>query len=179
MSVPECVQCGKNLAGSHAHRKYCSPRCKGRWRTAHPSPPRGLGHRCRMCGTSIPIGPGQHNKWLCSDKCRRDSISKSVREFHLRQPSASETYHAKAKEKRLPDNNLVRFYRTNPDAPKACESCGERRVLDVAHRPECRRNGAWRSSKNCQWPLMVWVLCPTCHALVDRMHYPPVDLGLV
>jgi len=25
---------------------------------------------------------------------------------------------------------------------------------------------------------MVWVLCPTCHALLDRMHYPPEELGL-
>jgi hypothetical protein len=31
---------------------------------------------------------------------------------------------------------------------------------------------------NMQWPEMVWVLCPTCHRLLDRMHYPPTDLGL-
>ena len=53
-----------------------------------------------------------------------------------------------------------------------------RGALDVAHKPGHERVGAWRSAANCVWPTMVWVLCPTCHALLDRMHYPPEDLGL-
>jgi hypothetical protein len=60
----------------------------------------------------------------------------------------------------------------------ACESCGEGRVLDVAHKPHARRYGAWRSAQNCKWPDMVWILCPTCHALLDRMNYPPEELRL-
>ena len=40
------------------------------------------------------------------------------------------------------------------------------------------RNGQWRNINNTQWPEQVWVLCPTCHALVDRMRYSPEELGL-
>lgn len=175
---PKCVECGIELPGSHIHRRYCSPRCKARWRKKH-GPPKGVhSHKCRICGTSFRIGAGQHNKWLCSAKCRRASQALSIRTFHERRPQQEAIYRARTKAKRLPDSNLVRFYRTNRTAPKACECCGEQRVLDVAHKPNAKRLGAWRSSANCKWPSMVWVLCPTCHALIDRMHYPPEDLGL-
>ena len=36
--------------------------------------------------------------------------------------------------------------------------------------------GSWGNSGS--RPNHVWVLCPTCHALLDRMHYLPSDLGL-
>jgi hypothetical protein len=29
-----------------------------------------------------------------------------------------------------------------------------------------------------RWPEKVWVLCPTCHRLLDRMNYSPSELGL-
>ena len=166
------------MPGSHVHRKYCSQKCKGRYRKKNPSPPKENGHICRICGKWFPIGKGQHNKWLCSDQCRRESVAKSTREFHLRNPHKENLYRQRTKAKRLPDSNLIRFRRTNPNAPKKCESCGENRVLDVAHKPGKERNGAWRNSQNCKWPDMVWVLCPTCHALIDRMHYSPEELGL-
>ena len=137
-----------------------------------------LEHRCRMCDKPFPIEPGQGNKWLCSEDCRRASTAKSVREFHRRRPQAEAIYRMRTKDKRLPDANNMRFYRTNPDAPKACESCGEDRVIDVAHKPGHERHGSHRSSVNCKWPEMVWVLCPTCHALLDRMHYSTEDMGL-
>jgi hypothetical protein len=93
-------------------------------------------------------------------------------------PEKEPIYRKKTKAKQLPDSNLLRFRRHNPDAPKACESCGENRVLDIAHKPGHERNGAWRNSENCKWPEKVWVLCPTCHALLDRMNYAPEELGL-
>ena len=173
-----CVQCTAPMPGSNSHRRYCSGRCKAAWRRAHPGPPATDGHNCRMCGAWFALGPGQHNKWLCSAECRRASNAKSVRTFHIRQPAAEAIFRERTKAKRLPEGNLTRFYRTNPDAPRACEACGESRVLDVAHKPTHRRNGEWRSSQNCKWPSMVWVLCPTCHALLDRMHYPIGELGL-
>lgn len=175
---PKCVECGVEMPGSHIHRMYCSTRCKGRWRKKN-APPAGVqSHNCRVCGTTFPIGPGQYNKWLCSAECRRASNARSVRTFHERRPQQEAIYRARTKAKRLPNNNLARFYRTNPHAPRACECCGEHRVLDVAHKPGAERRGAWRSSQNCKWPEMVWVLCPTCHMLLDRMHYPPEELGL-
>lgn len=172
-----CVECGISVIGSYVNRKYCSTRCKARWRKKNPANPTN-GHACRICGVIFPLLPGQGNKWLCSVECRKASAAKSVRNFHVRQPLAEKAYRAKTKAKKLPEGNLVRFRRTNPDAPRECESCGDDRVLDVAHKPGFERFGAHRSPANCQWPNMVWVLCPTCHALLDRMHYPPEDLNL-
>jgi hypothetical protein len=157
---------------------YCSTRCKAKYRKAQGSPSREAGHNCRICGTHFPIGPGQHNKWLCSDECRRASVAKSMREFHKRRPLAEAAYRAKTKAKRLPESNLVRFRRNNPDAPTCCEACGEDRVLEIAHKPSHPRLGAWRSVANTKWPEKVWILCPTCHRLLDRMNYTPSELGL-
>lgn len=175
---PTCVECAVEMTGSHIHRRYCSGRCKARWRAKHGPKEPVSHHACRICGTSFEIGPGQANKWLCSAPCRRASAAQSVRTFHDRRPQQEAIYRARTKEKRLPDNNLLRFYRTNPSAPRACESCGEARVLEVAHKPGAERLGQWRSSVNCRWPELVWVLCPTCHRLLDRMNYTPEELGL-
>ena len=176
---PHCVECGIELPGSHIHRKYCSRRCKGRWRAKTCSAEPVRFHKCRECGVQIELQAGQGNKWLCSAKCRKASTARSVRTFHERRPMQQAIYRARAREKKIPDKNLIRFYRTNPSAPRYCQSCGEDRVLDVAHKPEHPRLGEWRSSKNCKWPEMVWVLCPTCHALIDRMNYTPAEFGLL
>jgi len=173
-----CIECRGVFPPSHSHRKYCSSRCKRKWRLKNGPKEFVTHHACRICSTVFPLHKGQSNKWLCSPVCRRASVAKSVREFHKRRPYAEAVYRARTAEKRLPDSNLVRFYRNNPNAPKACESCNEHRVLDVAHKPKHRRLGAGRSQLNNKWPEMVWVLCPTCHALLDRMHYSPSDLRL-
>lgn len=175
---PHCVECGVALPGSHIHRKYCSARCKGRHRKKH-GPPNGVAfHNCRECGAQIPLAPGQGNKWICSDKCRRAATARSAREFHKRRPAQEAIYRARTKAKVPPDGALLRFYRWNPNAPRGCECCGEARVVEVAHKPEHARLGQRRSRANCQWPDMVWVLCPTCHRLLDRMNYSPAELGL-
>jgi heterodisulfide reductase subunit B len=50
-------------------------------------------------------------------------------------------------------------------------------VLDIAHKPKYKRKGAWRNVKNTT-PEKIWILCPTCHALIDRKGYDPQQLGL-
>lgn len=175
----KCIECKVDLTGSHTQRKFCSGRCKARYRKKHPHGKLLDGHKCRVCGSHIHLGPGQANKWLCSPKCQRAANAKSVREFHARRPLMEATYRARTKDRRHPDNSNVRFYRLNPDAPKACESCGEARVTEVAHKPGHERLGARRSAANWKWPEMVWVLCPTCHRLLDRMNYMPEELGLI
>lgn len=157
-------------------QRYCSPACGAKYRSSQR--PKVTHHQCRTCGKDFPIGPGQNQKWLCSDACRRAKNAKTVREWHLRNPDRAALHRQRRKAKQLPDGNLTRFRRWNPDAPTACQSCGENRVLDIAHKPGRERNGQRRSSKNCKWPDDVWVLCPTCHALIDRMRYPPAELGL-
>lgn len=175
---PACVECGIEMPGSRPDRKYCSIRCKARWwkTNAHMEPV--TSHVCRECGTAFPISRVQHNKWLCSRACIRAANARSTREFHARRPSQMAAYRARTKAKLPPDSQNRRFYRLNPDAPRACESCGETRVTEIAHRPGHERHGERRTAKNMVWPEKVWVLCPTCHRLLDRMHYPPNDLGL-
>lgn len=178
--LQKCLACEVVLPPeSPSHRKYCSGRCKARWLKQHRASPDPItAHQCRMCGRTFSISRTQHNKWLCSIQCRRASNAKSVRTFHLRRPHMEPIYRQRTKAKQLPEGNLIRFRRANPDAPRQCESCGEGRVLDVAHKPGHERFGQWRNSENCKWPEMVWVLCPTCHALLDRMNYPHHELGL-
>lgn len=177
MSKHPCIQCGVEMFGSHSHRKYCSGKCKAAYRRANMLEFDGS-HVCRVCENSFPVGPGENNKWLCSDECRKASNAKSVREFHLRKPLQDAIYRAKTRERVGPDGNQKRFYRNNPDAPRSCESCGESRVLEVAHKPDSWRLGERRSSANCKWPEKVWVLCPTCHRLLDRMNFSVEELGL-
>lgn len=175
---PRCVSCGEAMPGSRHLRKYCSGKCRSRWRKAHPQPPASHGHKCRICGTHITLGRGQYNKWICSAECQRASNAKSVREFYIRRPQIEATYRARTKEKMPPDSQSRRFYALNPCAPRACQACGEDRVVEVAHRPGHERFGQRRSAENMQWPAKVWVLCPTCHRLLDRMRYTPAELGL-
>lgn len=173
-----CVHCRTTLPPSHSHRKYCSGKCKAAYRRTNGGGTVADGHNCRHCDKWFAIGAGQHNKWLCSAECRRASNAKSVREFHLRRPLMEALYREKTKSKQPPDSQNRRFYLLNPNAPKACEACGEARVTEIAHKPGHERMGERRSSANMRWPEKVWVLCPTCHRLLDRMHYPPEDLGL-
>lgn len=176
---PKCRRCQKEMSGAVPMRKYCSIACKSAWRK-ETGPPVGSvkSHICRVCGKEFPIGPGEYNKWLCSVKCRKTRNAQHVRDFHVRKPYAEALYRTRRKEKQLPDSMQIRFYRVNPHAPRACESCDENRVLDVAHKPGHERLGDRRRNDRMKWPDYVWVLCPTCHALIDRMHYPPHELGL-
>lgn len=173
-----CVQCGIEMPSQHIRKRYCSGKCKARYRKLYGGT-LAQGHNCRMCGTRISLKPGQGNKWLCSEDCRRASNAKSVRTFHLRRPEMETLYRARTNQKMPPDSSNRRFYLLNPNAPRACEACGEKRVTEIAHKPGHERLGTRRSKENLKWPEKVWVLCPTCHRLLDRMRYTPEELGLV
>jgi hypothetical protein len=77
------------------------------------------------------------------------------------------------------DTLEVRVRKKFPQLPKSCQAagCTEARVLELAHRPEFKRNGAWRSIALYQ-PHMIWVLCPTHHRLIDRGICAPAEFGL-
>lgn len=173
-----CAECGVEMVGCHSHKQFCSGRCKARFYRKQPAPEFEREHVCRSCGTRFPIGPGQNNKWLCSDECRRNRNALSARTFHERRPQMEALYRARTKARMPIDSQQRRFYSLNPTAPRACEGCGEDRVLEIAHRPGHERLGQRRTSANMKWPEMVWVLCPTCHRLLDRMNYSPQELGL-
>lgn len=171
-----CIECHVHLKG-RPHAKYCSNKCKSRYRKKNPVDFTGY-HKCRVCEKEFPVSKGQHNKWLCSDQCRKASITRSVGAFHKNNPEKEREYRNRSKEKVGPDSNLKRFYNWNPNAPRCCEACGENRVLEIAHKPGYERIGRYRSKANSKWPEMVWVLCPTHHRLIDRMNYEPAEFNL-
>lgn len=178
MYLKNCLNCGVTYETKHSKGVYCTQKCGAayRWKLL----PKGTDkpRACAVCGVQFFATPQNNQKRTCSDACRRARVSEIVRTWRTRNPEREGLYRLRAKEKQLPDSNLARFRRNNPNAPRACESCGDSRVLDLAHKPGKERNGAWRSVGNSRWPEHVWVLCPTCHALHDRMRYPPEELGL-
>ncbi len=175
----KCNSCDEILCVEKPyHTKFCSNKCRARWNKKFGGKAAD-GHICRNCGTLFPIGKGQNNKWLCSKLCQKSSNAKSVREFHKRKPEMEKIYRERTREKQTPDSVLKRFYSWNPSAPTSCESCAEHRVLEIAHKPQYQRFGERRKKDNCRWPQMVWVLCPTCHELLDRMNYSPSELNLI
>jgi hypothetical protein len=178
MHTIECTNCGVTYETKHSKSIYCSQKCGAAYRWKLTPKDTDKPRTCPECNSQFFATPQNNQKKTCSDACRRKRNSRNTKEFHLRNPERESLYRERTKEKQLPDSNLIRFRRNNPLAPMACESCGETRVLDLAHKPGKERNGAWRSIGNSKWPEMVWVLCPTCHALHDRMHYSPEELGL-
>jgi hypothetical protein len=178
-----CQFCGKQFLSDHLiSQAYCSRSCEGkRYRVSHGLHKLKDGRFCKQCGKHFfPIGTGGNNKQHCSVECSVKSAKESRTKFWKKQkdPNAlKKSYYDKNREKVGPDGNLKRFYKRHPNAPRSCQSCGENRVLDIAHKPGHKRNGAWRSKENTSLE-KVWILCPTCHALLDRMNYSPSELGL-
>jgi hypothetical protein len=184
MPLKHCVMCGNEFEAKTAWKRYCSRACEAKkWRITKGLNKLKDGRFCRQCGEKFfPSGRGGNNKQHCSPECSkksaRESRSKFWNKFGDKKKQKMSEYHLKSREKVGPDGNLKRFYKRYPDAPRECQSCGEKRVLDIAHKPEHRRNGSWRSVGNTTTD-KVWILCPTCHALLDRMRYLPSELGLL
>lgn len=174
-----CRVCGVIFEAKSACHKYCSRQCETRSHREREGFLLAKGRHCRQCGTlffpSFKTGANQQH---CSKPCSIKSARESRSRFYAKNPNIIAMYRAKSRERRGPDGNQKRFFARYPNAPRQCEACGEKRVLDIAHKPGKERQGAWRSKANTQWPSMVWVLCPTCHALLDRMGYAPCELGL-
>lgn len=175
---PQCLQCKSELKECHPGKKYCNKKCKSLFDRCRGGRRSVTHHVCLVCEVEFEITAGQFNKWLCSEQCRKKKNTDTVREFHKKNPERQSVYRHRTRVKQPPDSSLRRFYIWNPDAPRKCQACGEKRVLEVAHKPGHERCGQRRQKANCHWPSMVWVLCPTCHSLVDRMGYPPEELGL-
>ncbi len=176
----KCAHCNRNFVPKRSDSRFCRKLCATKFYYAQKPKVTDAGRPCFECGKHMTLRRDQSQKKTCSDKCRRARVARIVREWHLRNPEREALYRERAKLRQTPDANLKRFYQWNPDAPRCCEAagCAEWRVLEIAHKPGHERNGAWRSKRNCVWPFYVWVLCPTHHRLIDRMHYPPEDFSL-
>jgi hypothetical protein len=176
-----CVLCGSAFEAKDAYDRYCSDLCASKkWHQFNRHTYKMGDRHCRQCGTVFTPSWQERNRLHCSLDCAKKSARESRSKFWDRQPNPRrkmQEYRQVSLERVGPDGNLKRFRRRYPDVKIACESCGESRVVDIAHKPAFKRNGAWRSVKNTT-PEKVWILCPTCHALIDRMNYPPSELGL-
>jgi hypothetical protein len=173
-----CGQCGNPFKGGRPDRKWCSNYCAQRAGRIRRSEHKGTteeGRDCPRCGTHFSIEQPNSNQRYCSNKCSVEAARElrkvwARREYKIRRP----LYEAKRQFKDVAINRLRRRY---PTMPEACKSCGENRILEITHRPEFKRNGAWRLASNTQGH-MVWILCPTCHKLLDRGICTQQELGL-
>lgn len=183
MATKHCVICGKDFDAKTAWHRYCSRACESKnYRNSHGLHKLKDGRFCRQCGKQFfPEGRGGNNKQHCSVECSiqsaRESRSKFWERFGDKKKQKMSEYYQKSRDKIGPDGNQKRFYSRYPGVPRSCQSCGEARVLDIAHKNGHARDGAHRSKENTTVD-KVWILCPTCHALLDRMNYDPSALGL-
>lgn len=171
-----CLECGGGIDGARADALRCSGECgiASKQKALVPTTIR----TCKQCPrVFIRLGRYEGNAWHCSEACSRVSAKASRRMFHELRPERTGAYRERQRSKRLRDTAIERLWRRFPLMPRACEACGEARVLDIAHRPEHARKGAWSRLSNCT-PEKIWVLCPLCHALLDRLGYTAKQLGI-
>lgn len=172
-----CIECKAKFRGRR-DKQYCSFACQsraGRLRRKEQTDEIRAGRDCKKCGSHFDIAWPDSNRRYCSDECARTAAKESRRAFHKRNPKAQKEYNS-----RNPFRThgvVARLRRKFPDIPISCQSCGESRIVEFAHRPEYRRNGTFRKMENTK-PHMIWVLCPTCHKLLDRGICTQSDLGL-
>lgn len=177
-----CVLCGTPFQATNSWHKYCSDKCRITTGISRKHRTLETGRYCRQCGKHFfPDFKTGKNQQHCSIECAKKSAkecrSKFWEKLGDKRKEKRDAYYANNRAKCGTDSNLKRFYARFPDAPKACQSCGESRVLDIAHKPSYKRNGSWPAIKNTTIE-SCWILCPTCHALIDRKGYDPADLGL-
>lgn len=172
-----CAECASPFAALRPDKRYCSPPCAGRAgrrRRGEQLDVTKDGRDCIRCGQHFEIVPPNTNRRYCSEGCARDAAREQRRAFHRRKPGIQKVYNSR---RPFQDTVLGRLSRKYSDIPSACEACREARILEVAHRPEFKRNGAWKIVAN-TLRHMFWVLCPTCHKLLDRGICTQEELGL-
>ncbi len=173
-----CSSCREQFKSKRPDKLYCSSRCQsrvGRLRRKEQSDITKSGRDCLVCGHHFEIIVPATNRRYCSDECARKASKEQQKRFLVKNPGIQNRYNAKRFDAKW--GVVARLRRRFPDLPKACQSCGEDRVLELAHRPEFKRNGTWRKMENTQ-PHMIWVLCPTCHKLLDKGICTQEELGL-
>lgn len=173
-----CQLCGTAFVAERSNAKWCSNPCAqraGRIRRHENSGAMDSGRNCGRCGKHFDIIPPSTNKRYCSIDCANTVARELRRIWGTREYKRRRPLYEKARN--FKDVALNRLARRWPEMPHSCQSCGEDRILEIAHRPEFKRNGAWRLASNTQ-PHMVWILCPTCHKLLDREICTKEELGL-
>lgn len=183
-TVP-CEECGEPFRQVNGRQRFCGSRCWSRrkrkaaaQRTTHWT---NIPRECLRCGTrfyrTLAAGPNQK---YCSRKCATCASEERVQRFKETNPSAMQAYNVTRYAKHGKDTVLMRLRRRYPDLPTTCEAkgCSEARILEIAHKPQFKRNGAWRTMAVYERH-MFWLLCPTCHRLLDTGLASESELGLL
>jgi hypothetical protein len=179
LPIGQCEVCRWRMIMGRSWRKYCSKACYEKSRLERNRiivKPRPCA-QCRNIFTPSALAKNRNIIILCSDICRGEYRRAYAKRWNKNNPEARDSYYKKAAAKFGVDKPLKRLWRVFPDMPRYCEGCGDDRVLDIAHKPYAKRNGARRTRKNTN-PDTVWILCPTCHALLDRKGWSPTEVGI-
>jgi hypothetical protein len=170
-----CKYCKKEFETYYGNAIYCSRMCNTRALQKVKQPIENI-RKCKVCNKEFYVVGYQRNKQHCSEDCARVSACASRKNFHKRNPKARLKYDKTRVHTHGPDTLINRFFQKYPHIERKCRICGEDRVLDL-HHIEPRR-GAWRRMSNIT-PETILVLCPTCHALIERNVRTLEELGLV
>ena len=132
---------------------------------------------CDICGE--PVTAGNVRQKRHGGACKREYNRRNAAIWRINNPKQVEAYNKLRKERGM-TTLLWRVQRKYQYAPWICQvsGCPEYRVLDVAHKPEFKRDGEKAKMANCRWPETIWILCPTHHRIVDMGITTPEELGL-
>lgn len=169
--IRHCLICGKKFEAKTAWHKYCSRRCASKKQRNEKGYKLSDGRFCRQCGKKFIPSLEEQNRQHCSGECARLSAKASRQKFYINNPERVKEY--RSRQPQL--SKLDRLYKKYPELPIVCEFCGENRIVEIAHKPDYKRNGAWFRIKDTT-PKTIWILCPTCHNLLDKKGYTPEQL---
>jgi uncharacterized protein YqcC (DUF446 family) len=180
-----CAHCQVSFRAWNKAQRYCGKRCRTDAETARRN--RSAAGKwlrepkiCPICNASFfctkETGP---NKVYCSPACTIEARARYHHWWKSSNPKAMTAYNRERTKRYGHDTLINRLHKRYQDLATACEArgCGESRVLEVAHKPEFKRNGAHRTLDKYERH-MFWVLCPTCHRVLDREIETPEQMGL-
>jgi len=183
----QCPVCDTKFTPDNRAQIYCSLPCRTRAQTNRDATATGKPHWsltgkiCKICGKHFMPGTKMSsNAKYCSDACRVEGIRTTQKRFKQLNPEAQSIYNrARDMTNGRKDTLQRRLYAKYPDLPRVCETpnCREARVLEAAHKPGFERKGADQVMKFYERH-MFWMLCPTCHRVLDKGIETPEQMGL-
>lgn len=176
-----CQCCGLSFFSERRTRRWCDDCLSLRLKDRHQFI---IERPCQWCKSSMIIQRGKRNtsnKRYCSIDCKRAAALESRIQSRLRDklgqpklPGGRPRLYTKAVATKLRNGSLqVRFFIRYPERHALCQSCGEKRVVELAHKQP--RRSAWRTMPTSE---EVWILCPTCHRCLDLGIQTREELGL-
>jgi hypothetical protein len=179
----ECEHCKKTYIPFRKRSRFCSDLCNAQWHYAQDNTVQRE-RKCKGCGNTF-FYDGSNRLWHCSDDCAVQSArkaraagKKTAAQWRKDHPEETKQYRKNWKERdplSYSSGLTQRFFKRYPHLQKVCQACGEKRVVELAHK--IPRNGAYRSLKNTT-DKDVWILCPTCHRCLDFGIQTKEELGL-